>query len=92
MSCALSLDNTVARAIDADERVRQAKARHEGGSIDAREEDSEAALASCGTNGTAAPERDKNQQGNDREDADMADRTNTEAEKDQKDAVNYDKE
>ncbi len=65
MSCALSLDNTVARAIDADERVRQAKARHEVGSIDVREEDSEAALVSCGTNDTAAPERDKNQQGDD---------------------------
>jgi hypothetical protein len=37
----------------------------EGGSVDAREEDSEAALASCGTNDTAAPERDKNQQGDD---------------------------
>jgi len=30
MAYALSLDNTVARAIDADERVRQAKARHGG--------------------------------------------------------------
>jgi len=33
----------------------------EGGSVDAREEDSEAALASCGTNDTAASARDKNQ-------------------------------